>query len=40
MSELYIVLTVSLLSWVGIFVYLARLDLRLKKLENPYEYEE
>jgi len=37
MSDLYIVLTVSLVSWVGIFIYMLRLDLHLKKLEKKHE---
>lgn len=34
MSELYVVLVVSLLSWAGIFFYLLRLDSRIKELER------
>ncbi len=34
MSELYIVLIVSLISWAGIFFYLMRLDTRVKELEK------
>lgn len=39
MSELYVVLTVVLISWGGIFAYLLSLDLRMKKLEKKYEEE-
>lgn len=34
MSELYVVLIVSLISWAGIFFYLIRLDARVKELEK------
>lgn len=34
MSDLYIVLVVSLISWGGIFFYLLRLDSRIKELEK------
>ncbi len=34
MSELYVVLIVSLISWAGIFFYLMRLDTRVKELEK------
>lgn len=34
MSELYVVLIVSLISWAGIFFYLMRLDARVKELEK------
>lgn len=37
MSDLYIVLIVSLVSWVGIFFYILRLDTKIKKLEKKYE---
>ncbi len=37
MADIYIVLVVSLISWAGIFFYLTRLDLRLKKMEKRYE---
>ncbi len=37
MSDLYVVMTVALISWVGIFFYLLRMDLRLRKLEKRYE---
>ncbi|HOL18092.1 MAG TPA: CcmD family protein, partial [Bacillota bacterium] len=30
MSDLYAVLLVAAISWLGIFLYLVRLDLRLK----------
>lgn len=39
MDQLYLVLAVSLVTWLGIFFYLARLDWRLKKMENRYEEE-
>jgi len=32
--ELYVVLGSSLVVWVGIFTYLARLDARVRDLEN------
>lgn len=34
MSDLYVVLIVSLISWAGIFFYLLRLDARIKELEK------
>jgi CcmD family protein len=34
MSDLYIVMLVSLISWLGIFYYLWRLDKRIGKLEG------
>jgi len=37
MADIYIVLIVSLISWAGIFFYLIRLDLCLKKMEKRYE---
>jgi len=37
MDNIYIVLIVSLVAWFGIFSYLARLDMRLKKLERRHE---
>ena len=32
--ELYIVLATSVIVWVGLFFYMARLDGRLRDLEN------
>jgi CcmD family protein len=37
MSDLYIVLVVCLMAWLGIFLYLLNLDLRIKKLEKKDE---
>jgi CcmD family protein len=37
MPDLYVVLVVSAISWAGIFFYLLRLDLRLRKMERRYE---
>lgn len=34
MSDLYVVLLVAAISWIGLFLYLLRLDLRIKKLEQ------
>lgn len=34
MRDLYVVMTVSLISWAGIFYYLWTLDRRLSKLED------
>jgi len=34
MSDLYVVMIVSLLAWGGIFFYLLRLDFRLRELEK------
>ncbi len=34
MPDLYVVMTVAAISWIGVFFYLIRLDLRLKKLEQ------
>lgn len=36
-NQMYIVLFVVLLVWVGIVGYLMRLDQRVKKLENTIE---
>jgi len=33
-NSLYIVLFVVLVVWVGVFVYLNRIDSKIKKLEN------
>ncbi len=37
MPDLYVVMTVALISWAGIFAYLLRMDLRLKRLEKKNE---
>ncbi len=37
MADIYVVMTVALVSWVGIFAYLLRMDLRLKRLEKDHE---
>lgn len=37
MSDIYIVLIVSLVTWFGIYIYLFRLDKRIKELENKNE---
>ena len=37
MSDLYIVLIVCLISWVGVFSYIFRFEMKLKKLEKRYE---
>lgn len=37
MSDLFIVLVVSLFAWAGIFIYLLRLDLKIKALEKNNE---
>ncbi|MEW6622939.1 MAG: CcmD family protein [Bacillota bacterium] len=34
MSDLYVVLLVTILSWAGIFIYLWRLDARIRELEK------
>ncbi|PKM83617.1 MAG: hypothetical protein CVU88_02075 [Firmicutes bacterium HGW-Firmicutes-13] len=34
MSDLYVVLSVTLLSWVGIFFYLLKMDKRIRELEK------
>lgn len=34
MSDLYVVLTVTLLSWIGLFIYLLKIDLKIKELEK------
>lgn len=34
MAEMSLVLTVALIGWAGIFLYLVRLDLRLRELER------
>jgi len=34
MSDLYIVLTVCMISWLGIFFYLLRLDRRIARWEK------
>lgn len=33
-NALYIVLSIALISWVGIFLYLVRLDRKISKLEQ------
>ncbi len=37
MTDLNIVLAVAVISWLGIFLYLLRLDLRLRKVERNHE---
>ncbi len=37
MSDLYVVLIVSLISWAGIFFYFFFLDARVKELEKNEE---
>jgi CcmD family protein len=37
MTDLIIVLIVSLFAWAGIFIYLLRLDLKIKGLEKNNE---
>lgn len=34
MNDLYIVLIVTMLAWLGIFLYLLRIEGQLKKLER------
>jgi CcmD family protein len=34
MRDLYVVMTVSVIAWAGIFLYLWRLDGRISKLER------
>ncbi len=34
MSDLYVVLSVTLLTWVGIFLYLLKMDARIRELEK------
>ncbi len=34
MSDLYVVLTVTLLSWIGLFIYLLKIDFKIKELEK------
>ncbi len=37
MNDLYIVLTVSLITWAGIFFYLLKLETKIKRLEKYHE---
>lgn len=37
MTDLFIVLIVSIFAWAGIFIYLLRLDLKIKALEKNNE---
>lgn len=34
MRDLYVVMTVSLISWIGIFLIIMRIDKRVKQLER------
>ncbi|UNC92956.1 CcmD family protein [Candidatus Contubernalis alkaliaceticus] len=34
MSDLYVVMVVTLLSWIGIFLYLLKMDLKVRELEK------
>jgi CcmD family protein len=34
MSDIYVVLTIALIIWLGLFVYLFMIDRRVKKLEE------
>ncbi len=34
MSDIYVVLTIALIIWFGLFVYLFMIDRRVKKLEE------
>lgn len=34
MSDLYVVLSVTLLTWAGIFLYLLKMDSRIRELEK------
>ncbi|MBN1633820.1 MAG: CcmD family protein [Ignavibacteria bacterium] len=36
-NQLYIVLFIAIVIWVGIFIYLFRIDKKLTKLENRDE---
>ena len=38
-NSLYIVLTISLVCWIGIFIYLMRLDKKISTLEGKLEKE-
>jgi len=33
-NAMYIVLLIALIIWVGLFIYMFRLDIRIKKLEK------
>jgi len=39
-SELQLVLVVVLVGWVGIFLYLRKIDQRLSRLESNYDKKE
>jgi CcmD family protein len=39
-SDIYIVLWITLIVWVGIFLYLVRLDRKLKKLKQNIEFDD
>lgn len=34
MSDLYVVMVVTLLSWIGIFLYLIKMDFKIRELEK------
>lgn len=34
MSDLYVVLLVTLLSWIGLFAYLLKIDFKVRELEK------
>jgi len=40
MSDIYVVLIICLLIWIGIFFYLLHLDKLLKKIKQKFEFKE
>lgn len=38
-NSLYIVLVINLLIWLGIFIFMQRIEKRLEKLERDYKNE-
>lgn len=34
MSDLYVVMVVTLLSWIGIFLYLLKMECKIRELEK------
>lgn len=38
-ADIYVVLWITLIVWIGIFLYLIRLDRKLKKLKQKIEFD-
>jgi CcmD family protein len=37
MSDLYVVMSVTLITWVGLFLYLLRVDIKVKEAQKREE---